>query len=103
MHPRPPPVVPAPAERALDLRRELEQQPVPRLRGLRLDAEGKAVLLPPHRQRDRRDAAEIGERRIGEELPEMTEPVEHVGIVAGGEVFGRADLRRARGEACCWK
>ena len=70
--------IPLAVDRALDLRRQLQQQPVIGLLGDRLDAERQAVLVGGERQRDRGDAAEIGERRKGKIAPEIAEPVQHV-------------------------
>ena len=71
------PAIPLAADRPLDLRRQLQQQPVIGLLCDRLDAERQAVLVRGERQRDRGDAAEIGERRKGEIAPEIAEPVQH--------------------------
>src|SRR5689334_18986268 len=65
VHARPFARVPPAADGALDLRRQLQQQPVIGLFCDRLDAERQAVLMGGERQRDRGDAAEIGERGKG--------------------------------------
>ena len=80
MHAGPLAGIPLAADRALDLRRQLQQQPVIGLLSDRLNAERQAVLVGSERQRDRGDAAEIGERREGKIAPEVTEPSSTSGL-----------------------
>src|SRR5579864_1649933 len=74
MHGGRPSAVPLALDRALDLRGELQQQAVIGLFCNRLDAERERVLMGGERQRDRGDAAEVGERGEGKVAPEVAEP-----------------------------
>ena len=76
MHAGPLARVPLAADRALDLRRQLQQQPV-------IGLLARCAWMPSGRpfswvaigSEIAGDAAEIGERRIGEVAPEIAEPV----------------------------
>ena len=94
MHAGPLARIPLAIGRPLDLRGQLQQQPVIGLLSDRLDAERQAVLVGGERQRDRGDAAEVGERRKGKVAPEIAEPVQHGRIVADRQILRGADLRR---------
>ena len=88
--------MPLSVQRPLDLRRQLQQQAVVGLLGLRMDAQRQTVFLPGHGHRDARHAAQVGQRGVGKVAPQVVEPIEHRGVVAGRQLYHRVHFGRGQ-------
>ena len=97
MHARPFALVPLAVKGPLDLGGQLQQQTVVGLARLGLYAQGQAVGLCGHGQRNARNAAQVGQGGVGKVLPQVVKPVVHRGVVAQRQVFGGAHQGRGLG------
>ncbi len=88
------PPVPLAMQCELNLRCQLQKRPVVGLLGLCIDAQWQTVLLFGHGQRDAGHAAQIGQGCVGEFATQVIEPIEHRRVVAGGQIFHRANFGR---------